>query len=170
MIFLHSLDTILSDTRAIVDTNIFIYWVTDHPRFGGTCEKFMQRVEKGEISGVVPGIILNELLHRLMIAETITDGHADTVQDAVKVLKEHPAIIKDLSIAWTVFDTLPKMGFEILEDEQGISSLTYYFSKELSLMAKDAAIVSYAHKHKISHLITNDRDFQRVPWLTCWQP
>ena len=170
MIFLHNLDTILSDTRAIVDTNIFIYWVTDHPRFGGTCEKFMQRVEKGEISGVVPGIILNELLHRLMIAETITNGHADTVQVAVRQLKQHPEIIRDLSIAWTIFDTLPKMGFEILEDERGISGLTFYFSKELSLMAKDAAIVSYAHKHNISHIVTNDRDFQRVPWLTCWQP
>ena len=102
--------------------------------------------------------------------ETIANGHADTVQDAVKELKEHPAIISDLSIAWNIFDTLPKMGFEILEDERGISNLTYYFARELSLMAKDAAIVSYAHKYKISHLVTNDRDFQRVPWLTCWQP
>lgn len=62
------------------------------------------------------------------------------------------------------------MGFEILEDDRGISSLTYFLSKELELMAKDAAIVSYAHIHKISNLITNDRDFHRVPWLTCWQP
>ena len=105
-----------------------------------------------------------------MIAETITNGHADTVQDAVKVLKEHPVIIKNLSIAWNIFNTLPKIGFEILEDEKGISDLTYSFSKELSLMAKDAAIVSYAHKYNIYHLITNDRDFQRIPWLTCWNP
>jgi len=170
VIFLHSLDHIPSDTRAIVDTNIFVYWVTDHPRFGGTCAELMQRVEGGEIKGVVTGIILNELLHRLMIAETITTGHADTVQDAVKELKVHPAIIKDLSIAWNIFDALLKMGFEILEDEQGISNLTFYFSRELSLMAKDSAIVSYAHKYNISDLITNDQDFQRVPWLTCWQP
>jgi hypothetical protein len=170
VIFLHNLESIPSDTRAIVDTNIFVYWVSDHPRFGGTCEELMQRVERGEVTGIVPGIILNELLHRLMIAETITNGHADTVQDAVKELKEQPAIIKDLSLAWTIFDTLPKMGFEILEDERGIASLTYYFSRELSLMAKDAAIVSYAHTYKISDLITNDRDFHRVPWLTCWQP
>jgi predicted nucleic acid-binding protein len=170
VIFLHNLDSLPSDTRAIVDTNIFVYWVTDHPRFGDACEEVMRRVESGEITGIVPGIILNELLHRLMIAETITKGHAGNVQDALKVLKEHPAIIKDLSIAWNIFDTLPRMGFEILEDERGISSLTYFFSRELSLMAKDAAIVSYAHTHKISHLITNDQDFHRVPWLTCWQP
>lgn len=85
MIFLHNLDSLPSETRAIVDTNIFVYWVTDHPRFGDACEEVIRRVETGEITGIVPGIILNELLHRLMIAETITNGHAGNVQDALKV-------------------------------------------------------------------------------------
>lgn len=130
----------------------------------------MKRVEKGEIQGVIPAIILNELLHRIMIAETVGKGYARTSQDAVRVLKDDPAIIKEMTIAGTVYDILPTIGFEIIEDERGISSLMYHFSKELCLMAKDAAIVAYAHTYDISHIVTNDRDFQRVRWLSCWSP
>lgn len=166
----HSLREIPPDTRAIFNTNILVDWVTDHPRFGTPCTESVKRVEKGEIQGVIPAIILNELLHRIMIAETVGKGYARTSQDAVRVLKDDPAIIKEMTIAGTVYDILPTIGFEIIEDERGISSLMYHFSKELCLMAKDAAIVAYAHTYDISHIVTNDRDFQRVRWLSCWSP
>lgn len=170
MISLPNLLRIPPGTRAIFDTNILVYWVTDHPRFGDQCKEVVRRVEKGELKAVLPAVILNELLHRIMIAETVERGYALSGQDAVKKLKEDPAIIKEMSIAWTVYDTLQTMGFERIEDERGISDLAYYFSKELCLMAKDAAIVAYAHKYEISDLVTNDQDFRRVQWLTCWSP
>jgi predicted nucleic acid-binding protein len=170
VISLSDLLRIPTGTRAIFDTNIIVYWVTDHIRFGDNCKEAGKRVEEGEIHGVLPCVILNELLHRMMIAETIERGYALSPQDAVKKLKDTPSLIKELSVAWTVYDSLQTMGFDMIEDETGISHLTYHFSQEYGLMAKDAAIVAYAHKNKISDIITNDRDFQRVPWLTCWNP
>jgi predicted nucleic acid-binding protein len=170
VISLSNISHIPSGTRVIVDTNIFVYWVIHHPRFGSNSELVVQRVENGEITGIIPAVILNELLHRLMIAETIDRGYTESVHDAIKKLKEEPEIIQELSLAWEVYVSLPNIGFELVEDEKGISNLTYYFSKELSLMAKDAAIVSYAHKEKVTNLITNDRDFNRIGWITCWNP
>ncbi|QQR70665.1 MAG: PIN domain-containing protein [Methanolinea sp.] len=167
---MHSLQEIPPDTRAIFDTNILVYWVTDHPRYGKLCTECVKRVEKGEIQGVIPATILNELLHRIMIAETVEKGYACTSQDAVRVLKEDPAIIRHLTIAGNVYDSLPTIGFEMIENERGISGLMYHFSKELCLMAKDAAIVAYAHTFTLAHIVTNERDFQRVKWLTCWGP
>ncbi|HNS82542.1 MAG TPA: PIN domain-containing protein, partial [Methanolinea sp.] len=79
-------------------------------------------------------------------------------------------IIRHLTIAGNVYDSLPTIGFEMIENERGISGLMYHFSKELCLMAKDAAIVAYAHTYTLAHIVTNDRDFQRVKWLTCWGP
>jgi len=167
---LSDLNNIPDGARAIFDTNIFVYWVTNHPRFGGTCKEVMKCVEADKIRGVVPAVVLNELLHRLMIAETVDLGYASFPQDAVRKLKDNPAIIKDLSLAWEIFQALPDMGFEVVEDERGLSDLTYYFSKERGLMAKDAAIVAYAHKYEIYDLVTNDHDFHRIDWLTCWSP
>ncbi len=37
-------------------------------------------------------------------------------------------------------------------------------------MAKDAAIVSCAHKEKVTNLITNGRDFNRIRWIACRKP
>jgi predicted nucleic acid-binding protein len=105
-----------------------------------------------------------------MIAEGIDSGLAGSVSEAITRLKEDPSVIPALSIAWEVYTALPEMGFLLPEHEKGLTALTYSFSRELSLMAKDAAIISFAHMHRIRHIVTNDRDFGRVPWITCWRP
>jgi predicted nucleic acid-binding protein len=147
-----------------------VYWVLDDPRFGDTCEEAIRRVEDGEILGVIPAVVLNELLHRLMIAEALEKGWVSSPLDAVSQLKSDPEIISHLSVAWEVYQNLTEMPFELVDNAKGLTDLTFYFSKELRLMAKDAAITAFAHSLQIEHIITNDRDFDRVPWITRWRP
>jgi predicted nucleic acid-binding protein len=127
-------------------------------------------VEDGELLGVIPAVVLNELLHRLMLAEVVEKGLASSPQGAVTQLKSNPDIVSQLSVVWEVYQNLTKMPFELVDNAKGLTDLTYYFSKELKLMAKDAAIAAFAHSHHIENIITNDRDFERVPWLTRWKP
>lgn len=170
MTFLTKISRLPSGSRALFDSNIFVYWVTDHPRFANSCEEVIRRVEEREIQGVIPAVVLNELLHRLIIAEAVEEHLVDSPTTAVTQIKDNPGIISQLAVAWTVYQEIIKMPFEVVESARGLTNLTYYFSKELSLMARDAAIAAYAHSHHIDHIITNDRDFERVPWLTCWRP
>jgi predicted nucleic acid-binding protein len=58
----------------------------------------------------------------------------------------------------------------IIEEFEGITQSTFNFSNIYSLLARDAAILAYAKKFKISSIATNDNDFTRVPWLICWKP
>lgn len=127
-------------------------------------------VEDGALLGVIPAVVLNELLHRLMLAEVVEKGLASSPQKAVMQLKSNPDIISQLSVAWEVYQNLTKMPFELVDNAKGLTDLTYYFSKELKLMAKDAAIAAFAHSLHIKNIITNDRDFERVPRLTRWKP
>jgi predicted nucleic acid-binding protein len=161
---------LLSGTRAIFDSNIFVYWVTDHPRFADDCETAIRRVEDGELQGVIPATVLNELLHRLIIAEAVGKELVSSPQEAVAQIKRNPDIISQLSVAWELHQDLIKMPFELVDEAKGLTDLTYYFSKELKLMAKDAAITASAHAYNIKDIISNDRDFERIPWLTCWRP
>jgi len=62
--------------KILFDTNIFIYSALDHPKYGNPCTQLIHEVESGKIEGYVPTIVLNELLHRLMIAEVIEKGLA----------------------------------------------------------------------------------------------
>jgi predicted nucleic acid-binding protein len=164
------LPNIPSGTRAIFDSNVLVYWVLDHPHFGNSCEEAIRRVEDGEILGVIPAVVLNELLHRLMIAEAFEKSLVSSPQEAVSQLKSNPDIISELSVAWEVHQTLTKMPFELVDNAKGLTDLTFYFSKELKLMAKDAAITAFAHSLQIEHIISNDRDFDRVLWMTRWKP
>ena len=157
-------------SRAIFDTNIFVYFGTAHPIYGPSCKSIIKRVEIGEIEGVIPSVVMNELLHNLILIELVKKNLAKTRRDGITLVKSNPLIIQQLTIAWDLFEALPEMGFTLLEDESGITDRTYSFSKEFSLMAKDAAIAAYAHNFEISHIITNDQDFERVPWLTSWKP
>jgi predicted nucleic acid-binding protein len=170
VISLHNLARLPSGTRAIIDTNIFVYWVANHPKFGPACRQVIQRVESGDLEAVVPPVVLNELLHRLMIGEVIDQGLAGSVPEAIVRLKEDSSVIPKLSVPWEVYNALPEMGFLLPEQEKGFTDLTYSLSRRFSLMAKDAAIISFAQMHRIQHIISNDRDFGRVPWITCWHP
>lgn len=115
-------------------------------------------------------MVLNELLHRLIIAEAVGKELVSSPQEAVAQIKRNPDIISQLSVAWELHQDLIKMPFELVDEAKGLTDLTYYFSKELKLMAKDAAITASAHAYNIKDIISNDRDFERIPWLTCWRP
>lgn len=170
MINLNKASGIPAGTRAIFDTNIFVYFGTAHPVYGSSCRAIIERVEKDEIEGIVPDVVMNELLHNFILIELIKKDYATDRRDAIALVKKDPSIIQNLILAWDLFKAIPEMGFTIIEDERGITDRMYFFSKELSLMAKDATIVSYAHKYEISHIITNDQDFGRIPWLSTWIP
>jgi len=43
-------------------------------------------------------------------------------------------------------------------------------SQSQGLLTNDALIVALMQRHGISHLATNDDDFDRVPGITVWKP
>ena len=45
-----------------------------------------------------------------------------------------------------------------------------HISVEYGLLTNDAMIVALMQRHRLSHLITNDDDFDAVPGLTVWKP
>ena len=63
------LSQILQDDKVFIDTNIFLYAVFEHAAYGKSCRDFLKRVEKNEIMGYTSDLALNELFHKLMIAE-----------------------------------------------------------------------------------------------------
>ncbi|MDO9325804.1 MAG: PIN domain-containing protein [Methanoregula sp.] len=170
MICLDKFSDIPTGTSLLFDTNVFIYWALDHPRYGESCEKLVEKVNDKDIEGFIPSVVLNELLHRLMIAEIISNHWAAHPLDAVKLLKNDPDTIQQLKIPWEVYGYLTTMNFMILEEFDGITQTTFDLSKTYSLLAKDAAILAYAKKFNISSIATNDNDFKRVPWICCWKP
>ena len=159
-----------SGEKILFDTNIFIYSALDHPRYGDICTNLIYEVESGEIGGYIPTIVLNELLHRLMIAEIIQIGFARNTKDAINALKHDNNIIPSLNICWEELDRIFEMHFTILEEKANTFAESIPISRKYSLLAKDAYITSFAKSYGITNIATNDRDFEHVEWLNVWRP
>lgn len=156
--------------KIIFDTNIFIYSALDHPKYGNPCTQLIHEVETGKIQAYVPTIVLNELLHRLMIAEVIEKGFALNTGEALTILKKNKNIIKSLDICWNEVDRIFEMGFIILNEKINTLAESLIISQRYSLLATDAYIVSFAKSYNISNIMTNDSDFENVEWLKVWKP
>lgn len=159
-----------SGEKVLFDTNIFIYSALDHPRYGDICTNLIYEVESGEIEGYIPTIVLNELLHRLMIAEIIQNGFARNTKDAINALKRDNNIIPSLNVCWEELDRIFEMHFTILEEKANTFAESIPISRKYSLLAKDAYITSFAKSYGITNIATNDRDFEHVEWLDVWKP
>lgn len=156
--------------KVLFDTNIFVYSALDHPKYGDFCTDLIDKVESGEIQGCVPTVVLNELLHRLMVAEVIRRGPARNTKDAVKILRSDESMIPSLRICWEELDRIYKMRFIVLEEITNTFKDSVSLARRYSLLAKDAYIVSFAKSYEITDIATNDPDFERVEWLKVWKP
>jgi len=159
-----------SGEKIIFDTNVFIYSALDHPKYGNPCTQLIHEVESGKIEGYVPTIVLNELLHRLMIAEVIERGFAGNTLDAIRILKNDKNMIRSLEICWNEMDRIFEIGFIILKEKTNTFADSLVISQKYSLLATDAYIVSFAKSYNIGNILTNDGDFEKVDWLKVWKP
>ncbi len=166
----YKLSSIPSNAKVLFDTNIFVYSALDHPEYGESCTQAFQRVESNEIKGYVPTIVLNELLHRLMIAEVIKKELARNTREVLKLLKQDKSIIPSLNICWQEIDKIFASEFTVLEDMPNIFRKASQISREYSLLSSDAYIASFAHVYGITNIATNDTDFESVRWIKVWKP
>ncbi|MCW4050821.1 MAG: type II toxin-antitoxin system VapC family toxin [Candidatus Bathyarchaeota archaeon] len=95
--------------KAFIDTNVFIYALEEHPRFGEQSSLILGRVDSGEVEGVVSTLVLMEVCwfleagNRVEAMEyainqiinsrlLIVDVTGSDVLDAVRLRREYVAI------------------------------------------------------------------------------
>lgn len=187
---MNSLSRIPFGTKIIIDTNILIYFALAHGKFGPSCKEFMLRIQRGEISGFIPTIVLNELVHSLMMAELIEKGCGKNRSEVIQYVKRvslhnnernhHPAVknnesgigsVKSLiAETWNWIDKISDLNCTIIHETNSTIYHSFFYSKEFGLLAKDAYIAAFAKTHDISNIATNDADFDTLPELNSWKP
>lgn len=95
-----SLDLLPVPSNVFIDANIFPYHILKRPQLFPSCEDFLMRIEEGEYNGFTSTMVLNEVLHKLVLAETIKSYRLRSERDAIKLLKEKPERISGLSQVW----------------------------------------------------------------------
>jgi len=128
--------------KSFVDTNVFIYSVTNHPRFGKTARKILTRLERGE-ECTTSTIVLCEIAWVLQ---------AMGKQSYVK-----PTLEKILS-----YDGLSVLPFDSDDLLAGANNMITY-----GIDFNDGVNVSVMSKVGINHVYSNDKKhLGKIKFLT----
>lgn len=149
-----------------IDANIFIYHFTGKSE---ESRELLRRCQDGELTGFTSLNVLFEVLHRLMTIEAI-EKKLVAPGNIVRKLREKPEVVKQLSDYQKNATFIYHMGIEVLLPSENIIEESFRFRTEYGLLTNDSLICSAMENENITRLITSDRDFESVDWISVYIP
>lgn len=165
-----SLDALLPNSKIFVDANIFLYSILGHPSLKPKCQKFLFNIENGVYKAVTSSLVFNEVLHKLMLAEAIRTYGLSSERDALKLIKEKPELISNMSLVWENYYNLKKYPITIFSIDEGVMDNAVALSKKYGLLISDSVHTAIMKINGIDNIATNDSDFERIEGITVWKP
>jgi predicted nucleic acid-binding protein len=162
-----------ADVRAgaslFIDANTFIYHFSPHLNLGLPCTELLERIHRGELSGITSIDVLRDVAHRMMTAEAIA-RQGWPVAGIAQRLRKRPDVIQSLTVFRHAVDEVPRFGIKVLQSPVSIASAAAAVSQQHGLLSGDAMIVALMQQFGLTNLASHDDDFDRVPWLTRYAP
>ncbi|PKL61051.1 MAG: PIN domain nuclease [Methanomicrobiales archaeon HGW-Methanomicrobiales-2] len=158
----------LEEGSVFFDTNILLYAYTA-TRFSPSCETLLEKAQTEHITGYINSTVIDEFFHKALLTQIYIEKHLSP-REAVVYIKKHPEILNELSTPYTMTrEVLEQYNLTVL-DTSDLLSDTLLISQQYGLLFSDALHAVSARKHHIDYFATNDRDFDRVDFLTLVHP
>lgn len=152
-----------------LDSTILYYAFVNFPGATPLCAELLQRLAKGEVAGCLTTPVLNDAVHKIMCAEA-KERYDQPRAGLVHWLKANPNCVKQLTHAAEVLRLVAAMPIAILPVDLDALVDAQRTAQSYGLLASDALIVAIVQRHGLTHLATNDDDFDSVAGLTLWKP
>jgi len=165
-----SLTALPTDSRLFIDANIFLYTILGHHRFKSPCEEFLIKLENGEYEGITSTLILNEVVHKLMLAEVVKINKLNSEHEALKLIRKKPDIISKLQSTWSNYAYIRRYPITIVEVDERAMDLSVQISQSYRLLISDAVHIAVMKTRGIVNLASSDSDFERVAGIDLWKP
>ena len=163
------MNSIPAGSRVFLDTNILLYAIAEHPRFGFWCDGLLDRIHRGELAGHVSVIVLNELVHKLMIGEVAQKTGLKPGQ-VIPYVKRQSEILETLEAYEIVAQVEASYGLRIL----GVTSDSFQTARRLMqthrLLSNDALHLAVMYEAGVRDLVTGDADFDGIEGIQVWKP
>jgi predicted nucleic acid-binding protein len=133
------------DTESYIDTNIFIYWLGNHPTFGIKAYQWIKKVEEAPRGKYVTSSLT--IYQTLVIMAGLTGKN-----------------LKDQKLAEEITrSTIGLPGLTIIPLTQKDMTQATSLMREYELDYEDALHLTAALKSKAKEIISNDQDFDKTP-------
>lgn len=152
-----------------LDANTLVYHFTNHPTFGPACTQLVKRVENQHVAGFISTHVLSEIAHRLMTLDALDRFGWPPAGIAARLRKHHIEIPK-LTLHVQAVAQLPLLGIQAVPITPPLVEAATLVSRRHELLMGDALVVAVMQAHGLTHLASNDADFDRVPGLTRYEP
>jgi len=163
------LTRIPSGAMVFVDANILTYYFLEVHPFIEACDAFFDRVVNREIRAFTSADVAADVIHRVMVGEAIAQFGLES-RKAVSYLKAHPDVVKQLQHYKAIPGEFTHARIHILDVTYRELHNSKRYRSEYGLLTRDSIILAVMERHKLIHLVTNDRDFEQVPGIKVWLP
>ncbi len=85
-----SLEALPRSSDVFIDANIFLCHIMKRPKWFLHAHEFFMAIESGAYNGFTSTPVLNEVLHKLMLAEATHTYGLNSENDAANALKKDP--------------------------------------------------------------------------------
>jgi predicted nucleic acid-binding protein len=152
-----------------LDANVFVYAIVADPQVGSACAALLDRIEQQDLQGFTAAHVLGEVAHRLMTFEAGA-RFGWPPQGMANRLRRHPNEVQQLILPRRGLDEITASRVQIVPVSGQQVSAAVDVSRQYGLLSADALIVVVMRDSGLSHLASNDADFDRVPGLTRYAP
>jgi predicted nucleic acid-binding protein len=154
-----NLDDIQSGSLCVIDTNVLLY---AEQGLSAQAQRLLRRCSTGELIGVLPQTVWQELVHKLMLAETVMLGRISGRYPA-RQLAQKPDVVKSLSIYQEKIAALQGLGLgfepctrkDLLEDALELQ-------REYGLLTNDSVVLATALRLGAEVLVSADAAFRQI--------
>jgi predicted nucleic acid-binding protein len=162
-----NLDDIENGSLCVVDTNVLLY---AEQGLSQQAQRLIRRCSTGDLIGVLPQTVWQELTHKLMLAEALMMERVSG-PNAGRKLSRQPDTVKRLGLYKDKILALVNMGlgFEACMKEDLLVN-AFRYREQYGLLTNDSAIVAIAVRLKADVLVTADAAFQKISEIPVAMP
>ena len=162
-----TLDDIPAGSLCVIDTNVLLY---AEQGASEQAQRLLRRCSTGELTGVLPQTVWQELTHKLMLAEARMK-HGISGRNPAARLAAKPDVVRTLSLYHAKVRALLDLGlrFEPCVQDDLMRS-AFDLQTRYGLLTNDAVVLAVAIRVEADCLVSGDKGFQSVQELPVFSP
>jgi predicted nucleic acid-binding protein len=151
------IENLPAGTRLFLDANIFVYAFLGH---SNQCRELLGRCATEQVLGITSLDVVNEVTHRMMLAESLGSGVIK--RDRVRDLRGKWREVAKLTEYWTQTSAIFGLNILMLTTDEA----RLHRAQTIRGLLDVAAMEEFG----IHNLATRDADFDHVSELTVYKP
>ena len=159
------IENLPAGTRLFLDANIFVYAFLGH---SNECQGLLGRCATEQVLGITTLDVVNEVTHRMMLAEGV--GKGVIKRERVRDLRGKWREVAKLTEYWTQTSAIFGLNILVLTTDEARLHVAQTIRVRHGLLTNDSLIAAAMEEFGIDSQATRDNDFDHISELIVYKP